>query len=52
MTAPTTIDFGVSEALRSDLRRWRTRALTVGIIGMVAMAAGMLVFHQPFQFYQ
>jgi hypothetical protein len=52
MTAQTTIDFRISDALRSDLRRWRMRALIVGIVGMAGMAAGMLVFHQPFQFYQ
>lgn len=52
MTAQPVIDFRISDALRSDLRRWRMRALIVGIVGMAGMAAGMLVFHQPFQFYQ
>ena len=52
MTAQPVIDFQISDALRSDLRRWRMGALIVGIVGMAGMAAGMLVFHQPFQFYQ
>jgi hypothetical protein len=52
VTAQSTIDFRISDALRSDLQRWRKLALVVGAIGLAAMAAGILVFHDPFQFYQ
>src|SRR5687768_6122567 len=49
MTAQTT-DFRITEDLRSDIRRWRSRALAAGIAGMVLMAIGAFV--SPFQFFR
>jgi hypothetical protein len=44
------LDFHVSAELRGDLRRWRTRALAVGIGGALLCLAGL--FTSPFQFYR
>lgn len=44
------LDFNVSAELRDDLKRWRTRALAVGIAGTLLCAAGF--FMSPFQFYR
>jgi hypothetical protein len=49
MTAQT-MDFQVSQELRSDLRKWRSRALPVGIAGAVLSAVGFFI--SPFQFYR
>jgi hypothetical protein len=49
MTA-STLDFQISEELRSDLARFRTRALMAGIAGTVFSVVGF--FTGPFQFYQ
>ena len=49
MTAQA-IDFQVSPELRADLRQWRSRALTAGIVGVMASAVGF--FASPFQFYR
>ncbi len=49
MTA-STLDFQISEELRSDMRRYRTRALMVGIAGTVFSVVGF--FSGPFQFYR
>jgi hypothetical protein len=49
MTAQT-IDFQVSDELRGDLRRWRSVALPVGIVGAGLSAIGFFV--SPFQFYR
>jgi len=48
MTAQT-LDFRISDELRSDLRSWRSRALIAGIVGTVLSAVGFFV--SPFQFY-
>ena len=48
MTAQT-VDFQISDGLRSDLRSWRTRALAAGVVGTVLSAIGFFV--SPFQFY-
>jgi hypothetical protein len=44
------LDFNVSAELRDDLKRWRTRALAVGIAGALLCAVGFFV--SPFQFYR
>jgi hypothetical protein len=44
------LDFNVSAELRDDLKRWRTRALAVGIVGALLCAVGFFV--SPFQFYR
>ena len=44
------IDFNVSAELREDLKRWRTRALGVGVAGAVLCLAGF--FASPTQFYR
>ena len=44
------LDFSVSQELRDDLKRWRTRAAAVGIAGAVLCAVGF--FLSPFQFYR
>src|ERR1035438_9521725 len=44
------LDFQVSPELRSDLKKWRTRALGVGIFGALACGVGFLI--SPFQFYR
>ena len=49
MTAQA-LDFNVSAELRDDLKRWRTRALAVGIAGALLCAVGFFV--SPFQFYR
>jgi len=49
MTAPG-LDFGVSTELAQDIRQWRTRALIMGGIGAVLLAAGLFI--NPFQFYR
>jgi len=49
MTAQA-MDFQVSGELRDDIRRWRSRALVAGIVGVVASAVGFFV--SPFQFYR
>ena len=49
MTAQA-LDFNVSAELRGDLKRWRTRALAVGIAGALLCAVGFFV--SPFQFYR
>jgi hypothetical protein len=50
MTA-SAIDFNVSTELRSDLRQWRRRLAIVGIIGLLATAAGLFLV-SPTQFYR
>jgi len=50
MTA-SAIDFSVSTELRSDLGQWRTRFLTLGIVGLLATAAGLFLV-SPNQFYR
>ena len=49
MTAQA-LDFNASAELRGDLKRWRTRALAVGVIGTLLCAVGF--FADPFQFYR
>jgi hypothetical protein len=44
------LDFSASTELRADLRSWRTRSLTVGVLGAALCAAGF--FHSPTQFYR
>ena len=44
------MDFQVSSELREDLRRWRSRALMIGIAGAVLSAIGFFI--SPFQFYR
>ena len=41
MTAQS-IDFQVSNELRGDLRRWRSRALPIGVVGLVVSGIGAL----------
>ncbi|MGA2195578.1 MAG: hypothetical protein ABSH40_09935 [Bryobacteraceae bacterium] len=44
------LDFRVSPELRADLRKWRTRALGIGIFGALSSGVGLLI--SPFQFYR
>src|SRR5580693_587377 len=44
-----TLNFQVSDELRGDLRKWRSRALPIGIAGAVLSAIGFFI--SPFQFY-
>ncbi|HUB77442.1 MAG TPA: hypothetical protein VMB03_01530 [Bryobacteraceae bacterium] len=51
MTAQTT-DFQISEELRGDLRRWRSRALPIGVAGLVVSGIGIFFGRQNVdQFY-
>src|SRR5580693_2332893 len=45
-----TLNFQVSDELRGDLRKWRSRALPIGIAGAVLSAIGFFI--SPFQFYR
>lgn len=49
MTAQA-MDFQISGELRNDIRQWRSRALTAGVVGAVLSAVGFFV--SPFQFYR
>lgn len=49
MTAAA-LDFSVSTELRADLRKWRTRAAIVGVLGAVLCLVGL--FQSPTQFYR
>ena len=49
MTAQS-LDFQVSPELRGDLKKWRTRALAIGVFGALSSGAGLLI--SPFQFYR
>jgi hypothetical protein len=49
MTAQA-LDCRISPELQTDLRQWRTRALTVGVIGAVLCLIGLFI--SPFQFYR
>ncbi len=52
MTAQS-LDFRVSPELQTDLRQWRTRALTAGIAGALLCVIGFLVSNPlKFQFYR
>ena len=52
MTAQS-LNFQVSDELRADLRKWRARALPVGIVGAVLSAAGFLFGRDSIdQFYR
>jgi hypothetical protein len=42
------IDFNVTPELRSDMARWRTRALNIGAAGLVLSAIGFLFDHDQF----
>ncbi len=44
-------DFAASAELASDLRQWRTRALTAGVIGAVLLLVGIFLV-SPFQLYE
>jgi hypothetical protein len=50
MTAQS-LDFNVSAELRSDIQRWRTRSLMVGVAGVVLCVVGVLMDGNPNQFY-
>jgi hypothetical protein len=50
MMAPA-LDYGITPQLRTDLRRWRTRALIAGIAGTAVSAAGFFA-EGPTQFYR
>ena len=45
------VDYSITPQLRSDLRRWRTRALVAGVAGTAASAAGFFAAG-PTQFYR
>jgi hypothetical protein len=45
------LDFNPSTELRQDLHRWRTRALSAGVGGLVLTAAGLFLV-SPNQFYR
>lgn len=49
MTAAA-FNFDISEELRADLRQWRTRALGLGVLGILATVAAWFV--APAQFYR
>jgi hypothetical protein len=49
MTAAA-IDFTISADLQREMRQWRTRALTVGVVAAVLTGIGLFV--SPFQFYR
>ncbi len=44
------LDFDIGSELRAELRRWRKRALAVGLLGAALCAAGFL--RAPFQFFR
>jgi len=50
MTAQS-VDFSVTPELRAELRRWRTRALTAGVLGTAVSAQGFFAAG-PTQFYR
>ncbi len=43
-------NFNVSDELRAAIRQWRTRAGIVGVLGVIALIAGWVLF--PVQFYR
>jgi hypothetical protein len=45
-----TLDFRISDELRGDLSKWRSRALAVGVVGLVLSAIGFFI--SPFQYYR
>ncbi|MBV9504002.1 MAG: hypothetical protein JO323_03250 [Acidobacteriia bacterium] len=49
MTAAA-LDFNISSDLLTDIRRWRTRAMVVGVIGVILLVLGWVT--SPAQFYR
>ena len=45
------LDFNVSTELREDLKRWRMRALVVGVVGLLGCVASVAMDGNPNQFY-